>query len=216
MNNDLSSYYHQRANEYDKVYAIPAEQQDLAAATKILQPLFADKTVLEIACGTGYWTKVLAVVASSILATDINASVIAIAQAKNNAPNIQFHVADMYQLQTGTKYEALFGGFIWSHILLQQLDVFLQIITRLILPGGTIAFIDSKQVAGGVHDDSSIAVTDDNGNTYQKRKLEDGTEHTVLKNFPSKEILQQKLSAFCSAITYTDLEHYWIVTGKLK
>ena len=76
MNRDIIAYYHHRAGEYDKVYLNPAEQSDLLEATKFFQDIFYRKDVLEIACGTGYWTERIAKVANSVYATDINQSVI--------------------------------------------------------------------------------------------------------------------------------------------
>jgi len=216
MNQDLATYYNDRAKEYDKVYLIPEEQEDLAKATEIFQKLFYKKTVLEIACGTGYWTEQIAGSAASILATDVNESVIEIAKNRNNSDNVSFKVADMHTLTVDKTYDALFGGFIWSHILLEELDNFLQKIRSFIKPGGTIAFMDSKQVKGGVHGDKSIAKTDEQGNTYQARELENGMAYLVLKNFPSQEFLFQKLSRLATDINYIDMEHYWIVIGKLK
>lgn len=216
MNQDLISYYRDRAAEYDRVYLIPEEQQDLAEATKIFQKLFSGKKVLEIACGTGYWTAQISKSATSVFATDINQTVIEIAQSRKNYENVVFEVADMYSLITESKYDALFGGFIWSHILVQNLDVFLYKIKGLLQLNGIIAFIDSRQVKGGSHDIRSITQADEHGNTYQKRHLENGTTHLVLKNFPSHEFLVEKLSKFTVDITYFDLEYYWIVVCKLK
>ena len=214
MNQDLRSYYNERANEYDNVYLIPEEQPDLARATALFRELFFQKTVLEIACGTGYWTKQIASAATSVRATDINESVIDIAKKRNDSPNISFEVADMYELLPEKKYDALFGGFIWSHILLQDLDQFLGQMNSFLKPGGMLVFIDSKQVQGRAHDSKSITRTDEQGNTYQSRSLENGTTHLVLKNFPGKEFLALKLKKWRTDIDYIDLEHYWIVVAK--
>lgn len=54
MNQDLRAYYDERANEYDNIYLNPKEQKDLAEATKIIQRLFLERSVVEFACGTGY------------------------------------------------------------------------------------------------------------------------------------------------------------------
>ena len=105
MNRGLTTYYNERANEYDKVYALPKEQNDLRTATKIIQDIFADKAVLEVASGTGYWTKILAHVATRLLATDINDSVLKIAKSKVDGEHVSFKVADMYSLTTDIKYE---------------------------------------------------------------------------------------------------------------
>ncbi|MBK7443258.1 MAG: hypothetical protein IPI65_17635 [Bacteroidetes bacterium] len=67
MNTDLVLYYKDRAEEYEKIYSKPERQEDLKSAATILQEIFADKQVLEIACGTGYWTEKIAVTATSIL-----------------------------------------------------------------------------------------------------------------------------------------------------
>lgn len=50
MNQDIISYYNDRAKEYDRVYSNSEEQQDLSTATDLFQDLFAGKKVLEVAC----------------------------------------------------------------------------------------------------------------------------------------------------------------------
>lgn len=216
MNNDLTSYYNDRAKEYDKVYAIPAEQEDLQTASALFQNIFAGKTVLEIACGTGYWTKQISKTAASIYATDINRSVIDIAKTRQVNSNITFEVSDMFTLRTDQKFDGLFGGFIWSHILLQDIDPFLDKISDLLNDKGIVVFIDSNQLEGTYHDKSRITKIDDEGNSFQSRTLDDGSSHLVLKNFPTKDFLFQKLSRIATGINYIQLKHYWIVSCSLK
>lgn len=215
MNQDLQSYYRARAKEYDKVYLIPEEQQDLADATTFFQRLFSGKNVLEVACGTGYWTEQISRVAASILATDINESVLEIARSRELPETVSFEVVDMFKFETENRFDALFGGFIWSHILLQDLNGFLQKTSGFLQPGGVFAFIDSKPVAGSYHDQRSITQTDAHGNTFQTRTLEDGTQHVVLKNFPTREFLLKTLSVISTDVQFIDLEHYWIVSGRM-
>ncbi|MBL7827247.1 MAG: class I SAM-dependent methyltransferase [Saprospiraceae bacterium] len=216
MNENLTTYYHARAKEYDRVYQIPEEQQDLADATALFQALFSGKNILEIACGTGYWTDQISKTAASILATDINESVLEIARERIQAPNVVFQAADMFSLQLDGRFDGLFGGFIWSHVLLQDLDGLLQKTFHFLQPGSVVAFIDSKPVTGGSHDQRSITQTDEFGNTFQTRTLADGTQHLVLKNFPTEAFLRQKLLSFLTDLEYIELEHYWIVSGRLK
>lgn len=215
INTDMVTYYKKRAQEYDKVYHIPDEQADLQAATAIFQPLFANKKVIEIACGTGYWTSVIAQTAADIYATDINEEMIVIAQQRCQMANVRFEAADMFAIAPLTKYDALFGGFIWSHILLQNLDTFLLKVQFLLKKGAVVAFIDSL-LTGEVHDKRKILTTDAQGNTYQKRILDDGNVYQVLKNFPDKELLTKKMATIAEEIQVTYLQHYWIVTGKVK
>jgi len=82
VNTDLIGYYRERAAEYEKIYTKPERQPDLQEAAQILQRIFQGKAVFEIACGTGYWTERLAKTATSILATDINTSVLELQNQK--------------------------------------------------------------------------------------------------------------------------------------
>ena len=214
MNQDLSTYYNDRAREYDKVYEIPDEQEDLIKSAVLFQNIFADKSVLEIACGTGYWTEKISKTANSIFATDINEIVIDIARTRKFNSNVVFQVADMNCLSIDKKFDGLFGGFIWSHILLQDLDNFLLSLKDLLNENAKIAFIDSKQVEGTNHDRKRITRIDQYGNTFQTRTLENGTTHEVLKNFPSKQFLTDKLLQISTEVEIIELEHYWIATSK--
>jgi len=216
MNQDLIAYYNERAKEYEKVYLNPAEQGDLQKAEQIFKELFAQKTVLEIACGTGWWTERIAQTATSILATDVNESVIEIAKQKQMPENVTFAVADMFDFATDEKFDSVFAGFIWSHILLQDLDRFLDKVKSFLKPNGTFVLIDGNAVTGTNHDLKNIAETDEHGNTFQTRKLENGTSHLVLKNFPTREFLYQKLSSIADDINFINLEYYWTVNCKLN
>ncbi len=209
MNTDLVSYYKDRAKEYEKIYAKPERQEDLKTATSLLQEIFAEKQVLEIACGTGFWTEKIAKTASSILATDINETVIDVARKKDfSEKQVSFELADIYNFPIQDKFESLFGGFIWSHILLQDLDTFLSTVNSLVSPGSTVVFMDNNYVEGSNHE---ITKRDELGNSFQTRKLEDNTSHLVLKNFPTEEFLREKLKDISSEIKFFNLQYFWIL-----
>lgn len=214
MSTNLVAYYKNRAKEYEKIYFKPERQEDLKSATTILQEIFAGKQVLEIACGTGYWTEKIAERATSVFATDINETVIEVAKKKDwSGKQVSFELADIYCFPDSNKYESLFGGFIWSHILLQDLDKFLSTINNLVYPGGTIVFMDNNFVEG-----SNLPVTkkDEQGNSYQTRKLEDNTTHLVLKNFPTEIFLRHQLENFSGEVKFFNLAHYWIICYTTK
>lgn len=216
MKQDLKSYYDERANEYDKVYLNPEEQEDLAEATGILQNVFSSKTVLEFACGTGYWTERIGKTAKSVHATDVNKSVIKIAQERRRLDNVTYEVADMYDFESEKRFEGFFGGFIWSHIKLQDLDRFVENLKKLIRPKGNVVFIDSNPLRDTCHDLKRVIKTDDIGNTYQKRKIENGNEYLVLKNFPTNDFLQEKLSKITNDLKVVRTRYYWIAFGEMK
>jgi demethylmenaquinone methyltransferase/2-methoxy-6-polyprenyl-1,4-benzoquinol methylase len=214
MNPDIISYYRDRAAEYEKIYDKPERQSDLLLCGQTLQQIFADKNVFEIACGTGYWTQKIAATARNILATDINDAVLEIAKTKNYSPaNIGFRKEDLFSLTNADRHESLFGGFIWSHIKLEDLADFTGIIHRLVEPGGTIVLMDNTY-----REDSSLPVTDKDtaGNTYQTRILKNGTTYKVLKNFPTEEFIREVLTGTATDIQFTQMTYYWILQYKNK
>ena len=56
-NQHIKEYYAARAGEYDRIYQKPERQVDLRKIESWLQTTLAGRAVLEIACGTGYWTQ---------------------------------------------------------------------------------------------------------------------------------------------------------------
>jgi len=79
----ITGYYRHRAAEYDAIYAKPERQDDLARLRELLPRLVAGGNVLEIAAGTGYWTRVLSSSAAAITATDINTETLDVARARD-------------------------------------------------------------------------------------------------------------------------------------
>ena len=68
----IRSYYARRAKEYEEIYRKPERQGDLRELEAMLGAAFSGMDVLEIACGTGYWTQFIARSAHSVHAVDVN------------------------------------------------------------------------------------------------------------------------------------------------
>lgn len=214
MNTDQVEYYRQRALEYEAIYQKPERQGDLYAAEMSLQERLAGLDVLEIACGTGYWTEKMAQTAHSICAGDINEAVLAIARTKACPCPVNFRQEDFYQVPPQGEepvFDALFGGFIWSHIPRQKLSDVLGGLQKRIVPGGRLVFIDNRFVENS---STPIHSRDDAGNTYQQRRLGDGTEHLVLKNFPSPDEIRLLLSPF-GKTEILELTYFWLADCRL-
>ena len=207
----LADYYAKRAAEYERIYAKPERQADLAALRARIGKIFARKAVLELACGTGYWTEVIAGRAKQLTALDANEEVLKIARTKPlPAGRVEFLNGNCYQLPDfGRKHDALFAGFWWSHVPLERLDGFLKEISSKIKPGALVAFLDNRYVEGS---STPVSRTDAAGNTYQQRKLDDGSTHEVLKNFPSESELIQRVSRHGWGAHVDLLPHYWMLT----
>ena len=98
LNTDLAAYYAERAAEYEEIYLKPGRQNDLSILKQFIGEKFRNKNVMEVACGTGYWTQVIAETARSVLATDYNSEVLAVGGSKSyRCPNVKFQIADAYR-----------------------------------------------------------------------------------------------------------------------
>lgn len=204
----IETYYAKRAHEYERIYAKPERQDDLRTLRAFVEETFRGKHVLEVACGTGYWTEVLARSAASTLAIDINDEVLELARAKSL--NARFERADVYALpKFPQSFNAGLAAFWWSHVPKTQLRDFLTQLQRAFEPGATIVFFDNVYVEGS---STPISRTDADGNTYQTRTLDDGTTHEVLKNFPTVHELRHVIDSLGSDIRITFLQYYWILT----
>jgi 2-polyprenyl-3-methyl-5-hydroxy-6-metoxy-1,4-benzoquinol methylase len=212
MNSNLVNYYKDRAKEYEKIYLKPERQEDIKKATAILQNLFYDKEVFEIACGTGFWTERIALTSKQVWASDINETVVEIACSKEYAKqNVVYAIADIYAPKSDQVCESLFGGFIYSHILKQELERFFKTIHSFVKPGGLIVLMDNNFVEGS---STAISETDKEENTYQIRKLADGSAHRVLKNFPDETFLREALKDLATGVNFISLDYFWILTYK--
>ncbi len=212
ISNAHKSYYNQRAAIYEKIYEKPERQTDLLTLTHELQNRFTQHHVLEIACGTGYWTERIGKRATSILAVDQSAESLAIARTKN-LQNVRFLQDDAYLLsQITDKSSASFSGFWWSHIPNPRRADFLENLHTKLLPGATVTFIDNNYVEGSNYPTTR---TDADGNTYQTRPLPDGSHHEILKNFPNDDELQQAVQKFTANVAIKRLTYFWIMQYNL-
>ena len=86
--------------------------------------------MLEVACGTGWWTPHGARLAASWLATDLNPETLAIAQTKAMPASVRFAAVDAYTLAgiEGQHFDGAFAGFWWSHVPLARLPGWLALL----------------------------------------------------------------------------------------
>ncbi len=208
---NLKEYYSNRAFEYEKVYQKPERQKDLAEIRKILREVFTNQSVLELGCGTGYWTREISHSATSITGIDISESVLNIAGEKKYQCPTKLIRGSYYDFNL-QGHTAIFGGFIISHILKENLRNFVERILE--SPEYVkVLFVDNLFVEGN---NTPITRKDVNGNTYQLRKLKSGRTYEVLKNFPSKEEWNQVMADTNLVFTYKELEYFWILEIRKK
>jgi ubiquinone/menaquinone biosynthesis C-methylase UbiE len=211
---ELLDYYRRRAGEYEAIYAKRERQADLARLGETIPARLADRRVLEIACGTGYWTVLVARTAASIVATDLAEEPMRIAQSKDYGDRkVRFESADAYALDPSLgKFDGALASFWWSHIPLLHIGAFLRSLHCRLEPRSRVVLMDNLYIDGS---STPIAERDVEGNTYQLRRLADGSQNRVLKNFPSEATLRAAIAPHARAFRYEALEYYWLAEYEL-
>jgi len=204
----LQAYYAARAPYYDAVYAKPERQADIAFLRQLLGERFARRTVLEVACGTGYWTPNIAKVASSVVATDALTEPVEFARLRPGNEHVRFRQVDAYALPADLgRFDAGFAGLWLSHVPVSRRAEFLTSLHACLLPGASVVLIDNSEVQCI---ELPIVERDADGNTYQHRPLRDGSLHRVLKNFPTEAELTSMIRGHGKHPRYELLSNFWL------
>jgi SAM-dependent methyltransferase len=211
----LADYYRDRSAEYDAIYAKPERQDDLASLQALLPPLVTGRTVLEIAAGTGYWTRTLSRSASAITATDINAETLDVAREREFGPaQVALQVADAYALdEVPGQFDTAFIGFFWSHVPRADLPRFLTGLRARLVRGARVIILDNRYVPGS---STPISRTSPDGDTFQLRTLNDGRRYEIVKNFPARGQFTADVAAVAREVEWTQLRYFWLATCTLR
>jgi demethylmenaquinone methyltransferase/2-methoxy-6-polyprenyl-1,4-benzoquinol methylase len=203
----LRDYYAARVPEYDRVYRKPERQQELRLLERWVPTVFAGRRVLEVAAGTGYWTRFIAPQTTSLLATDATEQALAVARKRVVSRKVSFAIADAYALPAELgHFEAAFAGFWLSHVPKSRLGDFFAGLHARLEPGAKVLLLDNRFVAGSNH---PITDTDAEGNTYQTRRLQNGSVHKVLKNFPSGDDLLGMIAGVGAGTVLHQWQYFW-------
>ena len=212
---EMLHYYAKRAYEYERIYQKPERQEDLKQLQSTIAGSFVDCKLLEIACGTGYWTHFACKSAKSIVATDYNEEVLDIARKKDygNCP-ITFLKTDAYTLDgVAGPFSAALVGFWWSHVPKSKIEGFLKVLHSRLSKGAIVIMLDNRYVEGS---STPISRKDNEENTYQMRKLHDGSTHEVLKNFPAPDDFVNWIKPMSEKLQFTELCYFWLARYTLK
>ncbi|QIL73012.1 class I SAM-dependent methyltransferase [Diaphorobacter sp. HDW4B] len=209
----MPEYYAARAKEYDAIYLKPERQSDLRAMEAWLPTQIGSGSILEIACGTAYWTQFYAPHCKHVLAIDAAIETLEIARARVPLTQVQFTVGDAYQLPSSPDcFDAAFAGFWWSHVPVDRQHEFLRGLHQSLKPGAQVVLIDNRYVEGS---STPISDRDGDGNTYQTRLLKDGSAHRVLKNFPTAQQLRDVAAPYASQIEVIEWPYFWALSYRL-
>ena len=218
---DQVEYYRARAGEYDEWWfrtgrydrgtefnslwqAEVFEVEDaLAKWLSARRPASA----LELACGTGLFTRRLAPRVGQLTAIDASPEVIAINRARVGATNVEYVVADLFESGPTRRYDVVFFSFWLSHVPVDRFVAFWQSVAAALVPGGTAYLIDSAFDPTSTAKDHAVPRPERGVVT---RKLNDGREFRIVKLFYRPEELAAKLSGLGWDAEIRQTEHYFI------
>lgn len=211
LHTDPAEYFTARAATYHDVYERPELREELLQLQDALSELMEGHAVLEVGCGTGYWTQHIAEAADSITAVDSNPAMLAVAQQTED-DRIEWVQGDAMNLPASDAYTACFGGVWWSHLPREKQAAWLSGLQKKLGKDTLLVLIDDNYVEGS---STPIARTDAEGNTYQIRSL-NGERYDVMKNFPTDSTLRKRFADHAREIRVKRTEHFWILSCRLK
>lgn len=205
---EINRYYDARApwhDQYMRYESIEGMEALLSPIIDTLAEMISDKSVLEVACGTGNWTQILAKRACSVTAVDISPNALEIARRKLSlCSNVSLIQGDAYDLQNvGGTFDVVFAADWWSHIPNGLLSVFLDSATKKLRPDSRAIFIDMSFREGFARETCRY---DADNNRISLRRLPDGSEFEVVKNFPSESELRRILADYAGNIVYYEFD----------
>jgi ubiquinone/menaquinone biosynthesis C-methylase UbiE len=219
-------YYRARAREYDEwFYRLGrydhgeeynrAWFQDVAALVERVGALGHQQKTLELAAGTGIWTKELVEISDQVVALDASPEVIAINREKVNSDRVTYQQVDLFQWMPDDTYDLVFMSFWMSHVPPEKLDTFLEQVRQATKIGGRVFMIDSLAAENS---SAKNHATFEQHSLYHTRKLNDGREFEIVKVFYDLSQLHERLTAhgFKAETGKTDQFFWWADAVRIR
>jgi demethylmenaquinone methyltransferase/2-methoxy-6-polyprenyl-1,4-benzoquinol methylase len=196
------AYYRARAGEYDEWFFREGRYdrgpehraqwfQEVSAVEAELNAAAPRGDVLELACGTGLWTRHLLATAEKVTAVDAAPETIAVNRERVRSDRVEYVVADIFSWAPPRLFDFALFTFWLSHVPSSRFDAFWAMLARALRPGGRVFFVDSLLTQESTARDHEPI--DDSG--IVRRKLNDGREFDIVKIFHEPTGLEPRLAA---------------------
>jgi SAM-dependent methyltransferase len=138
-------------------------------------------TVLELGCGTGYFTRALARSGADIVAIDVSPDLLEIARANCSAPNVRYEIQNAYKMSyPDAVFDFVVGSSVLHHL---EIEAALREIYRVLKPGGTICFTEPNMLNPQIAIQKNVP--------WVKRKLGDSPDETAFFRWPLRRLLEE-------------------------
>lgn len=165
---------------------------------------------VELACGTGLFTRHLASRVNHLTAVDAAPEVLALNRERMRGAPVEYVQADLFAWRPQERYDLVFMSFWLSHVPAACFDAFWNGVARMLAPGGTAYVIDSA------HEPTSTAIdhpepSRDAGVVV--RKLDDGRSFHVVKVFWEPDTLAARLAPLGWHCAFARTPRYFVHGG---
>ncbi|HZA37564.1 MAG TPA: class I SAM-dependent methyltransferase [Candidatus Baltobacteraceae bacterium] len=160
----------------------PAGKLRWARRVKMLSGhLKPEMTVLELGCGTGYFTRELARSGADIVAIDVSPELLEIARTNCSAPNVRFEIQNAYALTySNATFDSVVGSSVLHHL---EIEEAVREIYRVLKPGGTIHFTEPNMLNPQIAIQKNVP--------WIKRRLGDSPDETAFFRWSLRRLLEQ-------------------------
>lgn len=211
LKQSMQVYYNQRAGEYvdwflrTGLYDRPETNEAFLSGLRQLEEElaeFGEGRVLEIACGIGWWTSLLAKSGREVVALDYGPRMLAECRKRLdlNDADASLLRASAYALPfADNSFDSCFFGFFFSHVPHEDVSPFLSEVGRVVRPGGQVCIFDS-----------SLPTLELVETEVQSRPLRDGSLFPALKVYYGTQGLSQTLAPFAVDLAVKKIEGLFI------
>jgi SAM-dependent methyltransferase len=160
----------------------PAGKLRWARRTKMLSShLRAGVSVLELGCGTGYFTRELAKSGAHIIAVDVSPELLAIASADHSTPNVCYEIQNAGAMSYPDAYfDSVVGSSVLHHLEIKEA---LREIYRVLKIGGSIYFTEPNMLNPQIAMQKNVP--------WIKRRLGDSPDETAFFRRPLRRLLEE-------------------------
>ncbi len=199
-------YYRERAPEYDAWWertgrydrGADANARWFAESELLARELerFAPQgRVLELACGTGLWTRHLVRHADAVTAVDAAPEMLTLnrtrLRASGDDARVDYVQADLFSWRPPSEaYDVCFFAFWLSHVPESHFASFWEAVASALRPGGRVLFFDSDRSERSTAADHQPP---DAARDTLQRRLDDGREFRIVKRFYDPPRLERRL-----------------------
>jgi demethylmenaquinone methyltransferase/2-methoxy-6-polyprenyl-1,4-benzoquinol methylase len=217
---EQAAYYRARADEYDEWWqrvgrydrgpeATARWHAEVGEVDAALAAAELGGDVLELACGTGWWTERLACTARHLTCVDASAETIEVNRTRlreADLPLPSYEMVDLFGWTPAATFDAVFFSFWLSHVPEDRFAAFWSKVAAALRPGGRAWLIDSLPDQTSTASDHRMP--DQDG--IQERRLNDGRTFRIVKLFREPADLEGRLQALGWRTSFERTANYFV------